>query len=148
MGFYENNRLFQEMIRELTILRDMNIKNKYKQGKLLLLAEGSLTVIALEHFLRIFLNEFNPSSTLYNLLQQAIKRGIKLGAKENAVAVKIISNIRNSILHGNYVQAVNEIGLKNIEEYFLKEYIAEVESLYNILEEIVEQVDRDTGKVK
>lgn len=148
MGFYENNRLFQEMIRELTILRDMNIKNRYEQGKLLLLAEGSLTVIALEHFLRIFLNEFNPSSTLYNLLQQAIKRGIKLGAKENAVAVKIISNIRNSILHGNYVQAVNEIGLKNIEEYFLKEYIAEVESLYNILEEIVEQVDRDTGKVK
>jgi len=135
------------MIRELNLLRKHNISKKKKQTKLLLLAEGSLTLIALERFLRMFLNNYSSNNTLYNLLELSIKNGITINAIENKKAIKSLTNIRNTIMHANYEQAIADIPYETVEEYFKYEYIAEIEFIYNLLNNIVKQVDINTGKL-
>ena len=146
-SFKEKNRAFQEIVREITIIREWTKHNENDQRMLLLLAEGSLTLVAFEHFLRAFLDEYSDSYTLYNLLQKSILKGIQLNAIDNEKAIKILTEVRNSIIHGNFEKAAQINGCDSVGEYFSKFYIAEIEFMHQLLNNIVEQVNIETGEI-
>lgn len=72
--FKEQNREFQELVRELFYVRKHNlaIKPGDPQDELLMFAEAALVLTAMERFLRIILRgEATDSDTLPNLLERA-----------------------------------------------------------------------------
>jgi hypothetical protein len=150
MTFKDENRLLQEMVRELLLLRDHNLKIKpgESQEKLMLVAEAGLVLMVLERFLRI-IPGVNPAEkdTLPNLLEKATSKRLQLlvlDDRENAI--KRITRVRNTIIHANYEQAMKDYGLAHINEYFKIYFASEIEVLTKITDELLKQIDPNTGK--
>lgn len=148
MTFRDQYRDFQEIVRELYLLRGHNEKFKAAQASLLLISEGSLTMLALERFLRMFTGNFQNKQTLPNLLEKATSMGLRLGAKEQGNAIAAVRDVRNAIVHGNFEQAATDNGVRSAEVYFGKYFAGEVEFVFRLLETLVAQVDPITGKLR
>jgi hypothetical protein len=131
--FKEENKDFQEIVRELSFLRTHNIENKENPNTYLLFAEGALTLVGLERFLRIF-REISPTrkDTLKNLLTRFLehvdteillkmanfinrKCNVKLSklsffVDNNAalkdIIIEFVGDFRNGFLHGNFEQLI------------------------------------------
>ena len=147
--FKENYKDLQHIVRELMLLREHNksFKEGDSQERLLLFAEASLTILCLERFLRI-LPDVNAteSDTLYNLLERAISKNVLMLKTEEKEYFKKIVKVRNSILHGNFEQCAKESKLSSVEEYFKTYFASEIETLFNITNELFKQIDPNTGR--
>lgn len=117
---------------------------------MLFFAEASVTLLALERFLRIILKSKTlDGNTLYNLMEQANKHGYfkSLKIKDIQLLIKEITDVRNAILHGNFEQAAVESASEDVETYFKTKFIAEVEHIYQFLETLVSGIDTESGQI-
>lgn len=150
--FKEQNREFQELVRELVLVRKHNLSFKVgdPQDSLLMFAEAALVLTAMERFLRIILRaEATDGDTLPNLLEKATSQRLDLVrfhvATDRADAIRRIKDVRNTLLHGNYEQAAMQAGCSGTAEYFQTQFAPEIEVLYNLLDGMVKQIDEETG---
>src|SRR5450631_849346 len=122
MGFKDDHPEVQQLIRELTLLRDHNLKFKDgdPQDRVLLFAEGALVLLVLERFVRAVLGpDAVDSDSIYNLLQKAVKKGLLRVPWDNQEeGIGKIKEVRNTILHGNYEQAARQAGCASVGAYF------------------------------
>lgn len=134
MSFKEDNRIFQEMVKELHLLRANNKKlakehNGYVDG-IFLFSEACLTLSCFERFLRIvpWITK-GPKDTFYNLIEKAVSNRLKLTVHKvsdliskpetkshldnlgittdqqlNLKIAHYIVKIRNLVLHANFEQ--------------------------------------------
>lgn len=149
--FRASHREFQELVREHSLLRRHNraFKDGETQDSLLLFAEAALVLVVLERFLRMILGPAGDEQTLHNLLEQATgarHRLLVLPGSDRDDAIRRITGVRNTLLHGNYEQAARESGCASVSEYFRTTFAAEVEALYEIANRLVAQIDPDTGR--
>jgi hypothetical protein len=184
MAFKEEHRDYQELVRELILIRrhnlmyaiqvvgaDAQMSAKEKRSLVqqqvalilelprlperteqhLLFAEGALVIIALERFLRMILKrtgEENKNVTLQNLLEEATgpKRILRFpaGTYRNK-AITDLTLVRNTLLHGNYEQLAREKGC-DVRKYFKTQYTPALESLYQLLDHFLKQIDPKTGR--
>lgn len=147
--FKEKYKDLQHIVRELFLLRKHN--KSFKEGDtqegFLLFAEASLTILCLERFLRILPEvKATEKDTLYNLLERAISKNILVLKTEDKEYFKKIVNVRNTILHGNFEQCARDCNLSTVEEYFKKNFTSEIETLFNIIDDLFKQIDHNTGK--
>jgi hypothetical protein len=152
MTFKEQHQEFQQLVRELYLLRDHNLAFKPgdPQDKILMFAEAAIVLIAMERFLRMILQgEATDRDTLPNLLQKATSKRIDLirfhASTDPADAIRRITDVRNTLLHGNYEQAARRCGLASTLEYFQKQFAPEVEKLFQLLDGMALQIDPATG---
>lgn len=146
--FRDKYQDFGEICREIEIVRKHNLE--FKKGDdlsdLLLFSEALLYLLALERFLRIVPQlEATDIDTLVNLLEKATskRRGfIKINDRKY---IKIIKDVRNSIIHGNFEQAAQQEEV-SYKDYFKLKFAGQVEELFGILNSIVCLIDPDTGK--
>jgi hypothetical protein len=107
-----------------------------------------VTSLALERFIRIVLGvDATENDTLHSLLEKAIgKKLIKLPYAVQSDGIKKVTNVRNTLLHGNYEQAARGAGCSYIFEYFRKDFASEIERMFEVLEYVMKQIDQKTGK--
>jgi hypothetical protein len=154
MTFKSAHREFQELARELILVRQHNLKFKEgdSQQDILLFSEAALVLIALERFLRMILGvEASDKYTLPNLLEKATSARLallKLPAPDRQQAILEVTNVRNTMLHGNYEQAAQQAGCASVADYFKNQFTPEVERLYQVTNMLVTQIDQDTGKAR
>ena len=152
MSFKDDHRAFQELVRELRLVREHNRAQTLvtSQARLLLFAEAALVLVVLERFLRMILEpDAKDTDTLFNLLQMATspKRNLlEWPAGASTDPVRIVTNVRNTIMHGNYEQAAREAKCRDVPEYFRTQFVAEIERLYELTNFFVRQIDGETGE--
>jgi hypothetical protein len=152
MTFKTAQREIQELVRELTWVRQHNLtfKEGDSQEDLLMFSEAALVLIALERFLRMILGaEVTDRDTLPNLLEKATGARLALltlPVPDRQRAIREVTNVRNTILHGTYEQAAHQAGCVSVPDYFKKQFTPEVEHLYHLTNMLVAQIDQDTGK--
>jgi len=152
MTFKDQYREFQEIAKELDYVRSHNLRFAKYDPSMLLMAEGSLVLLAFERFLRMILgNEATEADTLPSLLQKATSRRLDLiklpGQLSRDETISRVVKIRNVLAHANYEQAAKEAGLQHKDDYFKTGiYLSQVEMLFRIVNRIIKQIDRDTGK--
>lgn len=152
--FQDNHKDFAELVRELQLLRAHNktFGAGAEQSKLLQFAEGALTLITLERFLRILPSvKAKKDDSLGDLLDKlkanvpGIFDSITSDFEKTKKAVK---DLRNCILHGLFEKAAKQAKKKSKEEYFRTVYISEIEQIYKFTDEIAKKFDPATGKPK
>jgi hypothetical protein len=150
--FKQQHEELQHIVRELLLVRGHNlaIKQGDPQGKLLHFAEGLLTLLALERFLRAILGPDAKDQTLPNLLKMATSAKRKLlsipGTWTRDQAINAITEVRNTLMHGDYERAATGAQSRDMRSYFSTgKYISEVEILFKLLDEFTKQIDPDTG---
>ncbi len=60
--------------------------------------------------------------------------------------IRQVTNIRNTLLHGNYEQAARQAGYSDVEAYFREQFAPEIEGMYKLVNQIVAQLDPTTGR--
>jgi hypothetical protein len=146
----DNNRALQELVRELAVLRQHNLKFKERDPQLTLLmfAEAAVVCMTMEHFVRIVLgSSTSTEASLFNLLQMAVSRGLlKVPWDDQQDGIRKIVDVRNSLLHGNFAQAARDAGCVSLADYFKTQFAGEVETMTNVTDFIMRQIDPATGK--
>lgn len=157
VSFKDQFRDLQYLVKELVDVRKHNLA--YKEGdpdNRLVFAEAALVLTTFERFLRAVLGEeATERDTLPNLLEKATSS--RLGLLEllhwkegkpldRLLAIKQITSIRNTLLHGNYEQAAEAAGCASKEEYFKTQFLPEIEAIYGILDKSMAQIDIITGR--
>lgn len=151
MTFKDRFEEFQRLALELKRIRDHNMSFTGDSYELFFMAEGALTLLALERFLRMILGQdANERDTLQPLLEKATSKSRDLilipGGLDRHDAIRRIVAVRNVLMHGNYEQAAAKAGLPTKDDYFRSsQYIKDVNILYKIANRIVAQIDHDTG---
>ena len=116
---------------------------KDDQSRLLLFAEGALIIIMLERFLRMLPGlRAKKGDGLGSLLKRAVDHKILVISDKHR---KDMVNIRNTILHGNFEQAAKQAKVSSKEEYFKTQYVPKIERFYSFLDQLVDQIDPETG---
>jgi hypothetical protein len=149
MTFKDENRALQELARELSTLRAYNKAKAAKKdfSHLLMFAEGALTCLTLEHFVRVVVAQALDGANLFSLLEFAVARGlIQLPWADQKEGIKKVCAVRNTLLHGNFKQAAQEAKCASIQEYFQNQYAGEVEQMFNIADHVMKQIDISTGQ--
>jgi hypothetical protein len=148
--FKERSLVLGEIDRELALLRSHNAKFKKgdAQRDMLMFAEAALTSLRMEHFLRVLLGA-KATGTLYNLLQLVVQEGLKLDVKNvDDEGIKEIVNVRNTLLHGNYVQAAAAENVTVAEYFSSGKFGSNIRHMREITDHMVRQVDPETGEIK
>lgn len=148
--FKEQHRSFQYLALELKNLREHNLRFKEgdPQDGILMFAEAAVVLVAIERFLRMILVEEVNNATIYNLLQMATgtaRRLITLPDNDRDDAIRRITEVRNTLMHGNYEQAAEALGC-TVNEYFKRYFSSEIEQLFNLLDGMLKQIDPETGR--
>ncbi len=152
MGFKDSYQDMQELARELDLLRRHNkqFKPGDPQQTLLMFAEGALVLVCLERFVRIVLGtEAGENDTLHTLLEKATGKRLALLTlpfDDQQDGIKKICAVRNTILHGNYEQAAKQASCASVPEYFKTQFAGELESMFKILDHLMQQIDPETGR--
>ena len=153
--FKDSNRAFQHIVREVLVLRAHNqrFKPDDPQDTLLHFSEACMTILALEHFVRIILgpdsNDKNGKAlTLHPLLERAVtKKLIQIPHDKPEEAIGQLCSIRNSFLHGNFDEAAKAHGCTSTDELFTSgKFISTVDVLFWITNDLIGQIDVTTGK--
>jgi hypothetical protein len=72
---------------------------------------------------------------------------LKLPGNDRNDVIRRMKNVRNTILHANFEQAAKEAGCKDVRDYFRSsQFAGEVETLFKLLENFLDQIDPETGK--
>jgi hypothetical protein len=93
--------------------------------------------------------EASDKDTLPNLLEKTTSARLhllKLDAPKRELAIKQLTDVRNTSQHGNYEQAAAQANVASVAEYFGKVFAGEVEALYQVLADLIEQVDSSEAK--
>jgi hypothetical protein len=102
-----------------------------------------------ERFLRILPGVQAPKKdTLPNLLAKATSAERKIlvfSSKNRKDAIRRIKDVRNTILHGNFEEAAKQAKAGSVANFFKTQFAAEVETLYQITENLVRQIHPATG---
>jgi hypothetical protein len=62
-------------------------------------------------------------------------------------SIKAIKSVRNTLIHGNYEQAAAGAHSGDVSAYFRSgHYISEVETLYNLVDDLMKQINIETGR--
>jgi hypothetical protein len=150
MAFKNENLDLQHLVRELHVLRDHNrsFKEGDAQDTLLLVAEGAMALIVIERFLRAVLQgEATESMTLFNLLEKALSKNLmRLPWDDQKVGIRTLTDVRNTILHGNFEQAARLSGCASVPEFFRTQFGREIEQLYKVADHLFRQIDPNTGR--
>lgn len=149
--FLDRYRDFGELIRELMHVHRRNVSFTEWNPDYLFFSEGVLVIVAIERFLRIILGgNAGERDTMRVLLKKAVseKRLVSLPDWEaEEKLIHRITRVRNYLLHGNYEQAAAVWGHASHLDYFKSSnYINEVNTLVQLLEHMLQQVDPRTGK--
>lgn len=147
--FKDAHREIQELVREVLVIRQHNLKFKEgdPQDTMLLFAEAALVLIVLERFVRAVVGDASDSDTIYNLLQRAVSRGLlKVPWDDQEDGIRRIKDVRNTVLHGNYEQAARQSGCSSVPEFFKTKFASEVEALTHVVDDLMRQIDPATGK--
>jgi len=164
MIFKDKYREIQEIVRELTKIRAHNqqFKEGDPQDNLFMFAEASLCFLALERFLRI-LPDLNATEqdTLRNLLERATSRRLGLlqfldlnsnqpitDEQRRQQVIDEVTAVRNTLQHGNYEQAAVQAGVESVAEYFRTQFASEIETTFQIISRLFNQIDSNTGRRK
>jgi hypothetical protein len=150
--FYERYPDIAELLREWGLLRNWN--KRFMEGdpqdELLLFAEGSVVIVALERFVRAVLgSQALDTDTLDPLLRKATAGPeplLILPWDDQDEGRKKICKVRNTILHGNFEQAARGANHSSTRAYFKKSYASEIHVMGLILLNLMEQIDLNTGK--
>jgi len=147
MTFKEKYPELMKMTEELTILNTHNKNQPIYNKHWFIFAELGVSLICLERFCRILAMTKKPntnlhSQTLYNLLQICLKEGYFTFLDE--IKIKTIRDFRNSLAHGNFELAAQEIGV-TLQDYFENHFASEVQSLVNLVNHLMTKVDAETG---
>lgn len=111
-------------------------------------AEASLVLVVLERFLRIVVTDSTERHTLPNLLEMATSRRrglLRLPGSPEIIRTRV-SSIRNTLLHGNYEQAMERAGCSTVAEYFKTAFAREIEEIYQFTDMLMRQIDPDSGE--
>ena len=150
MTFKDENLDLQHLVRELRVLRDHNrsFKEGDPQDTLLHVAEGAMALIVIERFLRAVLHdEATDTMTLFNLLERAMSRKlVRLPWDDQKIGIKMLTDVRNTILHGNFEQAARLAGCASVPEFFRTQFAGEIEQLHQIAADLFRQIDPITGR--
>jgi len=118
----------------------------------LIFAEGALVLIVMERFLRLILcrtGAEHAGQTLPNLLQEATGEQVGILQFQATIdrdkAIRMVTLVRNTLLHGNYEQLAAEAGC-TVKVFFKEEYLPAVEGLYQLLDFFMKQINPGTGK--
>jgi len=155
--FREKYKDLQYIVLELELLRKHN--SSFSPGKSndyrLLFSQVALTLLCLERFLRILpgveeaaikrTKKGKKAATLAEFLRGATDIKI-LAIKNKDEVIKQVTDVRNSILHGNFEQCARECNKNSVEEYFKLVFAGEVEALYKFTKHLMDQINSDTGK--
>jgi hypothetical protein len=147
--FRDRHREIQELVRELAVVRNHNLK--FKEGEpqdtMLLFAEAALVLVTLERFVRAVLGSHaTDRDTLPNLLQKAVKHGLlQVPWDDQQDGIRRITSVRNALLHGNYEQSARQESC-SVEDFFKKKFAGEVESLTHVVDNLMSQIDPATGR--
>lgn len=116
-------------------------------------SEGALVIITLERFLRLVLDrtgEANKGCTLFNLIEEGIGDAPKLlrypDGSEPKKVKETISLLRNALLHANYEQIAADNQCASVREFFRTGYVPALEALNYFTQQLMTQIDHDTGK--
>ena len=113
-------------------------------------AEGAVGMLAFEHFLRAILGErATDQDTFRGLLEKATSRRLQLLVlpwDDQEDGRKKITAMRNTLMHGNFSQAAREAKCRSVREYFQKQYAGEIEKTFQILDDLMKQIDPGTGR--
>lgn len=152
LTFKEQHRDFQEVVRELYVLRAWNkrFKEGDSQATLLLIAEAAIAGIAIERFLRAVLGvRATEKDTIYNLLQKATSGDpplLVLPWNTQGNGCREISNVRNTLLHGNFEQAAQQAKCTSVQHYIKTQFAGEADRMFVVLDELALQFDTNTGR--
>ena len=150
--FKDRNLALQHLVRELLVLNAWNKSHKQgdSQDAMLMFAEGAVAMIAVEHFLRMILGDrATEADTFRNLLEKATSKRTQLLVlpwDDQEDGRKKMSDVRNTLLHGNFAQAARDAGCATVEDYFRGQYAGEIETMGKILHELMIQIDPATGR--
>jgi len=150
MTFKDEQLAFQHLAREHRWLRDHN--RRFKDGDdpadLLMFAKVAVILMMLERFVRAILGpDVADSDTLYHLLQKAVsKQLLRMPYDDEQEGIRRLKNVRNTIMHANFELAARKAGCASVDVYFREVFACEVETLYEITQHLVEQIDPVTGK--
>lgn len=149
-SFRDRHPEFQQLVRELTLVRAHNLKFKDgdPQDTLLLFSEAALVCLALERFVRAVLgSDATDKDTLPNLLEKAVsKKLFRVPWDDQAEGIRRIKDVRNTMLHGNYEQAAREANCASVADYFKTQFASEAEHMFKLTDFIVAQIDPATGE--
>lgn len=152
--FKENYKDFAILCRELMLVREHN--KKFESGEdqkyFLIYSEAMLTLLTLERFLRVIpALKAKKSDFLKDLLKRALdpKNPILVcPGCDIDILIKEINGVRNTLVHGNFEQAALECGLASKDEYLKTQLLPEIETIFKILEILLDQIDIDTGETR
>jgi hypothetical protein len=125
---------------ELDALRNHNLRfeSTTPQDTILLFAEGALSIVMVEATCRKALSNAGLAEAdggFDEVLEQAvlgIPKLLQIPVPDDTAGVKKMIEVRNSILHGNYEQAAENAGCKDVNQYFKTMYASEIEGMYQI----------------
>jgi hypothetical protein len=60
--------------------------------------------------------------------------------------IERVTDIRNALLHANFEQAAEQAGRTSVRDYFRNVYARDLEELFNILTNMMSQIDSATGR--
>jgi hypothetical protein len=132
----------RRLLEELVLLREHNKQFQRPHPTMLLFAEASVSLVALERILRLAVPNAGQQ-TLHPLLTQGIKQRLfKLPWDDDKQedAIRMVCNVRNTLQHGNYEQAAQQAN-KSFEDYFRHDFAGEVEAIGRLVFNLVEQLD-------
>ena len=131
------------MVVELVWLRGYNksFKPEEDQSSLLLVTEGSLALMLIERACREALGAPAPDG-FRELLHAAVvaRRVLTLRWDDPERGVGQITDVRNTLLHGNYEQAAAATSAGDVPTFFKTQFASEVEKLGQIALHFAEQV--------
>lgn len=151
--FVQDNIALTELLRELHILREHNHQftneNPRTRTESLMLSEGAVTYLTLEHFVRIVVaNAGGPTGQpLRPMLEWAVARGVfTLPWEDQQDGIRRVCSARNTLQHGNFEQAAQEAGCSTVREWFGTQYASEMEVIYRTVRDLLRQIDPSTGR--
>jgi hypothetical protein len=123
----------------------------------MLFAEAAVLCVALERFLRIIpVMLATDSDTIYNLLDRALTKNnpiFKPIHTDHNNLVRVINDIRNGIMHGNFEKLakfyIDKKLIQNTDDYFYKAYFTQdIQIIYDAFILLIQQVDINNGSIK
>jgi hypothetical protein len=150
-SFKDDHRELQGLVRELELLRRHNQRFSpgMSQASFLLMSEAAMMLVTFERFLRILPEvRAQDSEALPTLLSRATGPGGPLALRERDATIQKVGRIRNALLRGNYEQELLTTGRLDLGSDFQRFYAEVLEPVFRVLDELIDQIDTETGKRK
>jgi hypothetical protein len=149
--FKDRYRELQQIARELSEVRKVNLYAPANDPARRPMSEGLLTLLALERFLRIVLgSRATRKDTLRPLLRMVMEPPLNIrlpGHLDPDGTIKLVTDVRNTLMHGNFEEAADRVGATHKDDYFISSaHVRELEMLYKVTNRIMAQIDPDTGR--